>query len=79
MADNTNQDNLFRVPRSRAELKADATNTEARRMIEAEAANREAKTARLRKARLEKEAEETAAAPEKKPATRKRAAAKKKA
>lgn len=78
MAGDMTKDNLFKTPRSRAEMKAEATNTEARRIIDTEAASREAKTARLRKARLEKEAqerEEAAAAPAKKPAKRKRTAA----
>lgn len=50
------KDNLFRPNRSQAEKKADVTNRTARAMIEAEVESREAKTARLRKARLAMEA-----------------------
>jgi hypothetical protein len=64
------KDNLFRPARSKAETKADITDSAARAIIDAEAEKREAKTERLRKARLKMEAEQAAAsdaAPEKKP------------
>jgi len=67
MSDITQQ-NLFRPARSKAESKADITNNAARAIIGDEAARREAKTAKLRQARLKQEA---AAEPEAKPAPRK--------
>lgn len=67
MSDVTQQ-NLFRPARSKAESKADTTNNAARAIIDDEAARREAKTAKLRQARLEQEA---AAETEAKPAARK--------
>jgi hypothetical protein len=57
------QDNLFRPPRSRAETKAEMTDHNARGFIEAEAKRREAKTIRLRQARLANEAKLAAAKP----------------
>jgi hypothetical protein len=48
---------------SRAESKADITNRTARTILGAEAQKREAKTARLREARLAQEAEEQPATP----------------
>ncbi|WEX07855.1 hypothetical protein [Chelativorans sp. AA-79] len=62
MSDVITQHNLFRPTRSKAETKADITDNTARAIIDAEAASREAKTARLRKARLEQE-ERAAAVP----------------
>jgi hypothetical protein len=47
---------LFKPKQSKAESKADTTNRTARGIIGAEAQKRDAKTARLRQARLEKEA-----------------------
>lgn len=47
---------LFRPKPSKAETKADITDHAARAIIDAEAERREAKTARLRQARLEAEA-----------------------
>jgi hypothetical protein len=53
----TTTDHIFSRPlRSKSETKADMTDHHARAIIEAEAALREAKTARLRKARMENEA-----------------------
>ncbi|MCR5858904.1 hypothetical protein [Mesorhizobium sp. J428] len=62
MSDVTQQ-NLFRPARSKAESKADTTNNAARAILDDEAARREAKTAKLRQARLESEARSAAAAP----------------
>lgn len=47
-------------PRSKAETKFDATDRAARTIIEAEATRRDVKTARLRQARLDREAAEAA-------------------
>ncbi|MGO4562659.1 hypothetical protein [Rhizobiales bacterium 3FA27D7] len=49
--------NLFKPKPSKAETKADITNYTARAIVGAEAELREAKTARLRQARLENEAQ----------------------
>ena len=59
------KDNLFRPVPSKAEAKSDVTTRTAKAMIEAETASREAKTARLRKARLAMEAEQPAPPPSK--------------
>jgi len=60
---------------SKQEAKADATTRAAREILDSEVSRREAKTERLRLARLAKEAEAAPApAPKKKPATRKKAA-----
>jgi hypothetical protein len=65
---------------SRAESKADATDRAARTIIDGEAARREAKTERLRLARLAREEAEAAAAPVKpKVAAKKKATPAKKA
>lgn len=65
---------------SRAESKADATDRAARTIIDGEAARREAKTERLRLARLAREEAEAAAAPVKaKSPARKKAPSTKKA
>jgi hypothetical protein len=50
----------FKPKPSKAETKADVTDHAARSIISAEAERREAKTARLRQARLEQEAAQTA-------------------
>lgn len=50
---------LFRPTRSKSETKADITDQTARAIIEADAERRESKTARLRQARLESEANST--------------------
>lgn len=47
---------LFKPKSSKAETKADITNLAARAIIGAEAEHREAKTAKLRRARMEAEA-----------------------
>ena len=52
----TTEHNLFKPKPSKAESKADITNNAARAIIGAEAERRDAKTARLRQARLENEA-----------------------
>lgn len=56
MSGTITEHNLFKPRPSKAESKADITNHTARAIIGAEAERREAKTARLREARLEKEA-----------------------
>ena len=58
---------LFKPKPSKAESKADVTNHAARTIVEADAARREAKTARLRQARLENEAKLAAESPPAKP------------
>ena len=65
---------LFRPKPSKAETKADITNHAARTITGAEAERREAKTARLRQARLEAEAALAAAPPPAKPRRAKAAA-----
>lgn len=57
------QQNLLRPTRSKAETKADVTDYNARAIIGAEAEHRDAKTARLRQARLEHEANLAATPP----------------
>lgn len=52
----TKNDNLFRLRRQAAETRAETTDRVARAMIQAETAGRQAKTLRLRRARLEREA-----------------------
>ncbi len=47
---------LFKPNQSKAETRADTTDNAARAIIDDEAARREAKTAKLRRARLENEA-----------------------
>ena len=56
MSDIINRHNLFKAPRSRADIKADLTDETARAIVDAEVESREAKTARLRQARLDMEA-----------------------
>lgn len=70
------KENLFRPTRSKAETKAQITDSAARAIIDAEVDSREAKTERLRKARLKMEAEQAEAAkaaPEKKTTAKTRA------
>lgn len=65
MTDIITEHNLFKPRPSKAETKADITDRTARTIVGDEAARREAKTARLRQARLETEAKlaaETASA-----------------
>lgn len=57
------KDNLFTPSRSKSETKAETTNQAARSIMEVEAKAREAKTARLREARLVHEAEQAALEP----------------
>lgn len=56
MADTITKDNLFHSVRPRPQSRADITDSTARAIIKAEAESREAKTRRLRRARLEMEA-----------------------
>lgn len=56
MSDKVNEHTLFKPVKSNAEAKADQTDQTARAITNAEAEQREAKTARLRQARLEREA-----------------------
>jgi len=65
MAPTLTKDNLFQPPPSKFEAKSDATTRVAKAMIEQEAASREAKTARLREARLAMEASQPEPAPAK--------------
>lgn len=55
--------NLFKPNQSKAETRADITDHAARTIIGDEAARREAKTAKLRQARLENEAKLALASP----------------
>lgn len=73
MAETITKDNLFRVARPGPKTKADFTDSAARTIIKAEADSREAKTQRLRLARLEMEAQQ----PEPAPTNTKRRTAKK--
>ncbi|WP_082143679.1 hypothetical protein [Nitratireductor soli] len=57
--------NLFKPTRPKAETKSETTNSIARAIIDAEAESREAKTLRLKKARLAMEAKQPAPAPAK--------------
>ena len=57
------KEGLFKPLRSKQESKADLTTRTARAMFDAESAARDAKTARLRQARMEKEARELAEQP----------------
>ena len=59
----TAQRNLSRPARSKAETKAEITDRTARAIIDAEAARREAKTEKLRRARLAREERDAAASP----------------
>lgn len=52
------KDNLFRATRSKAETKAQVTDNAARAIIDAEVDSREAKTERLRQARMKMEADQ---------------------
>ncbi|TKT81260.1 hypothetical protein [Aquamicrobium sp. LC103] len=76
MASIPTKENVFKPAPSRIEAKADVTTKVARSIIDAEVASREAKTARLRRARLQKESNDNVAAPVKEPATRNRPRAK---
>ncbi|PSJ58027.1 hypothetical protein [Kumtagia ephedrae] len=56
---------LLKTSRSRAETKAEVTDSAARTIVATEAAKRDAKTAKLRQARLAREALQVDAPPEK--------------
>ena len=71
MADPINKDNLFATAPNKAEAKNDATTRFAKQIIDTEAKARQAKTERLRAARLA-----IAPAPEAEPATKTRKKAK---
>ena len=71
MARNINELGLFKAKPSKAESKADVTNHTARAIIGDEVSRREAKTAKLRQARLDKEAELASQPPPEKPAPKK--------
>lgn len=68
---------VFKPARSKSESKADTTTTAARAILGDEVAKREAKTAKLRAARLAMEEAQAAEAPAPKPAKAKKPAAKK--
>ncbi len=64
----TTKDNLFRPTRTRAESKAEVTDRTARAIIDAEVQRREAKTEKLRQARIaSEERDPPEPAPAKKP------------
>lgn len=63
MSRSITEHNLFKPKPSKAETKADITDNTARAIIGDEAARREAKTAKLRQARLEHEAKLAALPP----------------
>jgi hypothetical protein len=60
MTGTINKDNLFMAVRSKAGAQVDSTTRNVRAIVEAEAKQREAKTAKLRQARLARDARETA-------------------
>jgi hypothetical protein len=64
MKDTTAAGKLFKPAPNKLETKAQVTDSAARAIIDAEATKREAKTARLREARREKEEAERLAEPE---------------
>ncbi|WP_439122358.1 hypothetical protein [Marivita sp.] len=68
-----NKDTLFKAPQTRAETVMDKTTRVVREMLDTETEKREAKTQRLRKTRLEREAQtpDEAPAPKAKPRARK--------
>lgn len=63
MSEEITKHNLFRAARPKAETRADVTDRAARAIIDAETERREAKSARLKQARLEHEAEVAASRP----------------
>jgi hypothetical protein len=63
MTDAITKDNLFPPVPAKPQSKAELTNSMARAIISAEADEREAKTQRLRQARLEMEARQAVPAP----------------
>ena len=66
-----NKDNLLRPQKSKAQSKADLTDSTARAIIKVEADERQAKTRRLKQARLEMEAQQPQPAPTKTRAAKK--------
>lgn len=64
------RDTEFKPSLSKSETKAEATSRAALAIIDQEVADREAKTARLREARLAKEADERRSTPAAKPVRR---------
>ncbi|MFC6487964.1 hypothetical protein [Nitratireductor sp. GCM10026969] len=71
MTDTITRNNLFRPVPSKAQSKADLTDSTARALIKAEADSRQAKSQRLRQARLEMEARQPKPAPTKARAAKK--------
>lgn len=71
MTDAITKNNLFRPAQSKAQNKAELTDSTARAIIKAEADAREAKSQRLRQARLEMEAQQPEPAPAKSRAAKK--------
>ena len=67
MSRNIDEQRLFKPKPSKAETKADITDHAARTITDEQASRREAKTARLRQARLENEAKLATLAPPFKP------------
>jgi copper oxidase (laccase) domain-containing protein len=65
MAETITKDNLFRAARPGPQTKADLMDSAARAIMKAEADSREAKTQRLRQARLEMEAQRSVPVPAK--------------
>ncbi|MCR9110629.1 hypothetical protein [Marivita sp. XM-24bin2] len=59
-----NKDTLFKAPQTRAETVMDKTTRIVREMLDTETEQREAKTQRLRKTRLERESSESAKTPD---------------
>lgn len=76
MARSVTRDNLFATPLNKAEAKGDMTTRVAQSIIDTEVAAREAKTARLKAARLAMEATQEPLAIAKKPARKQPAARK---
>jgi hypothetical protein len=76
MTEAITEDNLFRPMPTKPQNKADLTDSTARAIIQAEANDREAKTRRLRQARLQMEAQRPEPAPVKRvPATKAKSSA----
>ena len=65
MTSSVTKHTLFKPARPKAETKSEITNSVARAIIDAEAESREAKSLRLKKARLAMEARQPAPAPAK--------------
>lgn len=71
MAEIITKNNLFRATRQGSQTKADITDSTARAIMKAETDSRQAKTQRLRQARLEMEAQRPEPAPAKRRAAKK--------